>query len=291
MDQSEKPQENQQTEQPAILPVQSPETSKTDPWKYLATGLTVVLVALIAYYFISTRHQALNNTATIIPSPVPTMTSATNPTETQTIKTFEDSRLEGMKFTYDPSRWDVIQFSGKDQAIINELKFVGSGILLRDKHSNDKLIMEYTLPFGMEGGIHLVTQDSIVKLSSNLIREKFKDTNMYNYGLSNVLILFTSSPKDYEQFLAACKTEREKPGEQPELLDTQDCNDLESKKAIGFLEFPTFNYSLHFKNLVGFKDINTAWENEPDKGYVIVEISYQGSNPTYADDIVQQIVK
>ncbi len=210
---------------------------------------------------------------------------------------FEDKRLKGMKFVYDTSRWELIQFSRGNDKIQKELEFAGEGILLRDKHSQDGLVMKYTLPYGSDGWVSLITSDRLAKLQDNLVRVKSRDSNTYQYGLASALVLFETAPESDDSLLSFCKNEKINPGQQYPVLDQIGCAEIESGKAIGLTNGPSLSYSTRFKNLVDLKEIDNNWVNakksmfaENEGEYVIVEMSYKGSNPSYADEVVQQIV-
>lgn len=284
-----------QNEQPIIESVDIDRIAKKNPWKYFSGFLLILLVLLSVLYF-NQISQAPMEPANTLPSAIPTSLPTSAPT-TEGQQTFVDSRLEGMEFSYDASKWEVIQFSGDDEVISKELKYGGPGVLLRDKQSESRIVMRYTLPYGMGGWVTLVTADRLKVLQGNLIRVKNRDNKLYQYGLAKSLKLFSSFPDSYNNLVAFCSAEKEKPGQGYPILDKPGCEEIETRKAIGEISGPSYGNMVHFKNAVAFNQINSNWTEsnlndlfENDR-YVIVAIQYEGSNPEQGDEIVQQIIK
>jgi hypothetical protein len=285
-----------QNEQPTIESVNIDTSARKNPWKYLSGFLLILLILLSVLYFnqiSQTPIEPVNTPPSASPYPT-TSPLSTPPTEGQ--QTFIDSRLEGMKFSYDASKWELIQFSGDNKELSKELNYEGPGVLLRDKQSEDKIVLRYTLPYGTDGWVTLVTADRLKRLEGNLVRIKNRDKNSYQYGLANSLIFFTSAPDRYNELATFCAEEKEKPSQQYRVLDKVGCEEIETRKAIGLINGPTLGYSIHFKNTVDFTQFDSFWTEgntkdlfEKDK-YVVVAILYEGSNPEQGDEIIQQIV-
>lgn len=267
---------------------------KRNWYKYGFLGLFSVISIILVIFglrFINQKNNFSppNQIGLLIPPQNNNVISVTSippnkqPTTINTFKTFNDSRLEGMKFNYDPIMWNARFFNNNDEEIMNEFKNAAPGTILREIGGSGKLFIYYTVELAQGGGISLFGNGDVVNLTDTIARVKIQGE--YLYGSQKNLVLFDKSPEEKNFLLKTCDD-----GPNP-VIDETGCAYIKSGQAIGYVNQPAFNYSFKLKRNIplkefGFGELESVVE---DKERLIVVISYQGNKPEDADMIINQI--
>jgi len=206
------------------------------------------------------------------------------------LSTFSDSQLKDMTFQYDPDIWEVKIMTSTAQDPSN------TGVSLQEKKTGGKLMFSYTLAYGMGGGYGAFYQKDLTNLSGDLARIAIGDK--FQYGLQNEIVLFNESPSELAQAKETCQESAKPDYDGMEMFSKEVCSEIESGQIVGYSKEPSFTRSIRLKRIASLGKINPDWADDEyiknanlDDGYIIVAITYEGVDPSNADQIVEQIVE
>ncbi|MBU0649967.1 hypothetical protein KJ605_01910 [Patescibacteria group bacterium] len=215
----------------------------------------------------------------------PSSTSASN------IRSFIDPRIQDISFEYDSDIWEVVQVTAEGHQAREKFNYGGVGVLLNERASTGALLLRYTLPRGMGGGILSLSADRFTSVAKDLYRVKVYPQataeNFYTYGLrtGETVVLFNETPEKSNMLKENCADT-----DGMKLLTDAECGDFELGKIIGYVNQPAFSWSLKKNVLVQDEGLNKAFSIDSPIDYVLIEIRYIGDNPNLSDEIVKQLI-
>ena len=188
-----------------------------------------------------------------------------------------------MSFKYNPKIWTI-------KEVVEEY---WQWLELNSDHGTIKL--EYKFPVGMGGGLSFIKSNERVIVKNNLIRVTF-DGQKYAYGLEteHSITLYENDADAKQYMLDACAN----PGSADFNflnLDSTKCADIQSGNIIGQINTPSYPWSITLKRVASldqFEQYSKEYYegSDFDLNNIIIEVSYTGTNPEEADEIVMQFV-
>lgn len=206
------------------------------------------------------------------------------------IKEYKDRRLKDFIISYDPNIWEIKELKADEEWQKGTNKYTGPGVLFMEKNGDGVINFNFTLAFGMGGGITPFKQEQITLLKNGWAR-----LNNTSYGLAKTIIYYQDKPQELQEAKDYC--EQVKKGEdQFPLFESNLCPEIENGTFVGYVPQPTFSRSAAFPRSVPLLEINPSWEKDDyvkntgiDVGKIIVVISYQGSSPAQTDALIEQL--
>jgi len=255
----------------------------------IALLLLIFSLLGVCYYFgyqsAKLSSPAPSSSVVVSPTPVPPIHKYT---------TYIDPRVEKLEVTYDEDVWTLDVLNQKSSKTIGKNQYIGPGILFEQKDGLGVLNINFTLAFGVGGGITLFSSNESKILKNGWARiDKYSKSS---YGRTNVLVFYRQQPDLLLSDKNECIKWSSKSAEGMPLFDLSECPRMLGDELIGFAPQPAFSRSPRFKQAVPMNDIYAEWTNDDyvvknkiNDGYMIAEITYYGSSPEKADKVIESI--
>ncbi|OGV93970.1 hypothetical protein A3B57_00975 [Microgenomates group bacterium RIFCSPLOWO2_01_FULL_47_10] len=249
--------------------------------------LALALVGFTAFYF-GTKNRVITPpdiVSNVSPTPFSSPNESTNQ-PTGDLEQYDSPQLTNFGFAYDPEIWSISQ-----------LPTPTNTKLIMAAKDGGVLTFVLDLPWGMGGGASTFKTSDLTNLTAKPEFYRLKRISAgktsYDYGTDQAVRLFSAKPDSKTDALKQCQDMSD--GVDGMFFYTpEQCSQITSGEIVGYVNQPGFTRSYTFQPSVALGEINTKWAGDEyvdslGDTYVIVAVTYSGSNPALADDIISQL--